>query len=141
MCMVRKHIPTVFKVTASIPEGALQSRGIRDMVSGSSHSKSSNLNSLLLAGTLKWCMHKVVVNVFLQDCPHKHQLVHYDICELPSNLEEMQYEPNDLTQPMHDDSVGPVLPILPCIAILRGTGVHTRGHGIYHSKTMSCNRE
>ena len=33
---------------------------------------------------------KLLVNVFLQDCSHKHQLVHCDICELPSNLEEMQ---------------------------------------------------
>ena len=38
-----------------------------------------------------------LVNVFLQDCPRKHQLVHNDICELPSNLEEMQYESDDLT--------------------------------------------
>ena len=36
----------------------------------------------------------------------------WHICGLPSNLEEMQYEPDDLTQPMHD-SVGPVLPISP----------------------------
>ena len=51
------------------------------------------------------------MNVFLPDCPPKHQVVHCDICELPSNLEEMQYESDDLTQPMHDDPVGPVLPI------------------------------
>ena len=67
-------------------------------LSGSSHSKSPI--SLLLAGTLKLYI-KLLVNVFLQDCPHKHQGVHFDICESPSTLDEMQYESDDLTQPMH----------------------------------------
>ena len=55
---------------------------------------------MLLAGTLNGAQSDVLVNVILQDCPHKHQMVHSDICELPSNLEDMQNEPDDLTQPM-----------------------------------------
>ena len=85
MCMVRKHISTVYKVTDR--RKSLQSRGIRDVVW-------LYCLAVLIASPQnffasgKWCT-KLLMNVILQDCPHKH---HCDICELPSNLEEMQHE-------------------------------------------------
>ena len=46
-------------------------------------------------------VHKMISEYLLADCHHKHQLV---IVTYVNYLEEMQYEPDDLTQCMHDDS-------------------------------------